>query len=97
VKNRKKERFQALLWKIAVLEVKNPPVGAGTFCPLSILIFYILLCWKYLPVSEAGPLRGVTGKFRKILKLKMLEKTAGDYRLGRESPGLRHFQQSQEQ
>jgi hypothetical protein len=22
---------------------------------LSILIFYILLCWKYLPVSEAGP------------------------------------------
>ncbi len=35
--------------------MKKSPVGAGTFCPLSILIFYILLCWKYLPVSEAGP------------------------------------------
>ncbi len=35
--------------------MKKPPVGAGTFYPLSILIFYILLCWKYLPVSEAGP------------------------------------------
>jgi hypothetical protein len=35
--------------------MKKSPVGAGTFCPLSILIFYIHLCWKYLPVSEAGP------------------------------------------
>jgi hypothetical protein len=35
--------------------MKKPPVGAGTFCPLPILIFYILLCWKYLPVSGAGP------------------------------------------
>jgi hypothetical protein len=35
--------------------VKKSPVGAGTFFPLSILIFYILLCWKYLSVSEAGP------------------------------------------
>jgi hypothetical protein len=35
--------------------MKKPPVGAGTFFPLPILIFYILLCWKYLPVSGAGP------------------------------------------
>jgi hypothetical protein len=35
--------------------MKKSPVGAGTFCPMSILIFYILLCWKYLSVSEAGP------------------------------------------
>jgi hypothetical protein len=31
------------------------PVGAGTFCHLSILIYYNLLCWIYLPVSKAGP------------------------------------------
>jgi hypothetical protein len=35
--------------------MKKPHVGAGTFCPLPILTFYILLCWKYLPVSGAGP------------------------------------------
>jgi hypothetical protein len=35
--------------------VKKSPVGAGAFFPLPILIFYILLCWKYLPVSDAGP------------------------------------------
>jgi hypothetical protein len=35
--------------------MKKPPVGAGTFCPLSILVFYISPCWKYLPVSGAGP------------------------------------------
>jgi hypothetical protein len=35
--------------------VKKSPVSAGIFFTLSILIFYILLCWKYLPVSEAGP------------------------------------------
>ena len=25
------------------------PVGAGTFCPLTILVFYIPPCWKCLP------------------------------------------------
>jgi hypothetical protein len=34
---------------------EKPRVGAGTFCPLPILIFYILPCWEYLPVSGAGP------------------------------------------
>jgi hypothetical protein len=58
--------------------MKKPPVGAGTFCPLSILIFYILPCWKYLPSLKQDLLCGFTGKFRKILKLKMLGKTAGD-------------------
>jgi hypothetical protein len=35
--------------------MKKPPLGAGTFCPLPILIFYIDPCWEYLPVSGAGP------------------------------------------
>jgi hypothetical protein len=33
--------------------MKKAPVDAGTFCPLSVLVFYILTCWKYLPVSGA--------------------------------------------
>jgi hypothetical protein len=42
---------EALLWKVAVLGMVKPPVGAGTFCPSPILAFYIPPCWKYLPVS----------------------------------------------
>jgi hypothetical protein len=34
---------------------KKPPVGSGTFCPSPILLFYILPCWKYLPISGARP------------------------------------------
>jgi hypothetical protein len=34
---------------------KKPPVDSGTFCPSPILLFYILPCWKYLPVSGARP------------------------------------------
>jgi hypothetical protein len=37
---------ETLLWKIAVLGMKNPPVGAGTFKPSPILLFYILPCRK---------------------------------------------------
>jgi hypothetical protein len=44
---------EALLWKVAVPGMKKPPVGVGTFCPLSILVFYISPCRKYLPVSRA--------------------------------------------
>jgi hypothetical protein len=33
--------------------MKKPPVGAGTFCPLYILLFSIPPCRKYLPVSGA--------------------------------------------
>jgi hypothetical protein len=33
--------------------MKKPPVGAGTVCPLHILVFYIPPCRKYLPVSGA--------------------------------------------
>ncbi len=29
--------------------MRKDPVGAGTFCPLPILIFYIPPCWKCLP------------------------------------------------
>jgi hypothetical protein len=39
---------EALLWKIAVLRKKSP-VGARTFCPSPILVFYIPSCWKCLP------------------------------------------------
>jgi hypothetical protein len=46
---------EALLWNIAGLGMKKTPVGAGTFCPLSILVFYISPCWIYLPVSGARP------------------------------------------
>jgi hypothetical protein len=35
---------EALLWKIAILKMKNPPVGAGIFCPLPILFIYISPC-----------------------------------------------------
>jgi hypothetical protein len=35
--------------------MKKPPVGAGTFFPLHILVFYIPPCRKYLPVSGARP------------------------------------------
>jgi hypothetical protein len=34
---------------------KKPPFDSGTFCPSPILLFYILPCWKYLPVSGARP------------------------------------------
>jgi hypothetical protein len=32
--------------KFAVLGVKKPPVGAGTFCPSPMLAFYIPPGWK---------------------------------------------------
>jgi hypothetical protein len=35
---------EALLWKIAVVGM-----GAGTFCPSPILVFYIPSSWKCLP------------------------------------------------
>jgi hypothetical protein len=35
---------EAVLWKSAGPGMKKPPVGAGTFCPLPILIFYFLPC-----------------------------------------------------
>jgi hypothetical protein len=43
--------------KFQFLEWKKPPVGAGTFCPSPILVFYmyILQCRKCLPASGAGP------------------------------------------
>jgi hypothetical protein len=36
-------------WKIAVLGMEKPPVGVRTFCPLSMLVFYIPPCWKCPP------------------------------------------------
>jgi hypothetical protein len=43
--------------------MKKPPVGAGTFCPLYILLFSIPPCRKCLPVSGARDSPTVTGKF----------------------------------
>jgi hypothetical protein len=37
----KANQNEALLWKTAVLEMKKPPVVAGTFCPSTMLVFYI--------------------------------------------------------
>jgi hypothetical protein len=40
---------EALLRKVAFLEMEKPPVGAGTFCPSHMLAFCIPHCRKYLP------------------------------------------------
>jgi hypothetical protein len=42
----KANQNEALLWKIAVLGMKKPPVGPGTFFPSPILVFYIPPCRK---------------------------------------------------
>jgi hypothetical protein len=39
----KANQNEALLWKIAVLGMEKPPVGAGTFCPLPFLQCNILI------------------------------------------------------
>jgi hypothetical protein len=31
--------------------MKKPPVDDKTFCPLPLLVFYILPCWKFLRIS----------------------------------------------
>jgi len=41
--------------KLQFLECNEPPVDAGTFCSLSILVFYIPPFWKCLPGSGAVP------------------------------------------
>jgi hypothetical protein len=43
---------EALLWKIAVLGMGKDPVGAGTFFPSPILVYYIPPCWKCLPARR---------------------------------------------
>jgi hypothetical protein len=47
----KANQYEALLWKIAVLGTKNPPVSAGIFSPspMLVLVFYIPPCRKCLP------------------------------------------------
>jgi hypothetical protein len=54
--------------------MKKPPVGAGTFCPLSVLLFYILTCWKYLPVSGARPSPCCYGKILEKSQIKNVMK-----------------------
>jgi hypothetical protein len=41
--------------KLSSGKLQKSPVGAGTFCPLPILVFYILPCCKYFPVPRARP------------------------------------------
>ena len=74
--------------------MKKSPVGAGTFCPLSILIFYILLCWKYLPVSEAGP---SLWRYRKIPEDPQIKNVRKNCRRFTAWGGKVQDQQSQEQ
>jgi hypothetical protein len=45
----KANQNEALLWKIAVLGMKKPPVGAGNVFPSPMLVFYIPSCRKCLP------------------------------------------------
>jgi hypothetical protein len=40
----KDNQNETLLWKIAVLGMKKPHVGAGTFCSSLMLVFYIPQC-----------------------------------------------------
>jgi hypothetical protein len=42
----KDSQNEALVWKIAVLGKKKPPVGAETFCPSPMQEFYIPPCRK---------------------------------------------------
>jgi hypothetical protein len=48
----KANQNEALLWKIAVLRMKEPPVGTGTFCPSPMLVFYISQCGKSSSMEE---------------------------------------------
>jgi hypothetical protein len=45
----KANQNEALLWKIAVLGMKNTPVGDGNVFPSPMLAFYIPSCRKCLP------------------------------------------------
>ena len=45
----KANQNEALLWKVAVLGMVKPPVGAGTFCRSPMLVFYSPPCRKCLP------------------------------------------------
>jgi hypothetical protein len=36
----KANQNEAQLWEIAVLGMEKPPAGVGTFCPLSMLLYY---------------------------------------------------------
>jgi hypothetical protein len=59
--------------------MKKPPVGAGTFFPLHILIFYIPPCWKYLPGSEAGPSPWCYRKIPEYPQIKNVRKNCRRY------------------
>jgi hypothetical protein len=60
--------------KLQMWEEKKPPVGAGTFFPLHILVFYIPPCWKYLPVSGARSSPYCYRKIPKELQIKNVRK-----------------------
>jgi hypothetical protein len=75
--------------------VKKSPVGAGIFFTLSILTFYILLCWKYLPVSEAGPSPWDSRKIPEDPQIKNVRKNCRRFTAW--GGKVQNFQQSQEQ
>jgi hypothetical protein len=71
--------------------MKKPPVSAGTFCPLYILLFSIPLCRKYLPVSGARDSLYCYRKIPEDPQIKNVRKNCRRFTawgLGRESPGL---------
>jgi hypothetical protein len=45
----KANQNEALLWKIAFLGMKKPTIGAGTFSPSPMLVFYITSFRKCIP------------------------------------------------
>jgi hypothetical protein len=42
----KANQNEAQLWEIAVLGMEKPPAGVGTFCPLSMLVYFFF----YMPL-----------------------------------------------
>ncbi len=64
--------------KLQFLEWKSPLLVLEHFAPCPYWYFTSFYAGNIFRSLKQDLLRGVTGKFRKILKLKMLGKTAGD-------------------
>jgi hypothetical protein len=78
--------------KLQFWEWKKTPVGAATFCPSPLLVFYIPPCRKCLSASGAGPSAVLIQEdSAKTSNKKFLEKLPEIPRMERGKQGLRHF------
>ncbi len=69
---------EAFLSKIAVLGMEKPPIGREHFVPRPCLYFTFLHAVNVFRLQEQTFCRADAGRFRKGLKVKITEKTAGD-------------------